>query len=220
MRDLRARRFDADSRGRAARARRRAVARGSRTAPRSAPRPARRRRRCAARPPPAASPARTLRQAGGELQQRQAGEPARLAGAAPRRACSRQASSAERGEHHIGHRAGARSGWRSARRSSIVLAAAGHAELAPELEALAKFIGGHQLPWQVGKLGAGQHRVVGADPAAQRDLQPAAPQRRQQPGAQRRRRAAPAPLPRAPAGSARPGCTAAPAAPCRPADAA
>eukprot|EP01137_Pigoraptor_chileana_P005624 Opistho-2@48941 len=65
-----------------------------------------------------------------------------------------------------------------------VAAGTGAAQLTPQLEALQKV---HRRPparLALGELGAGQHRVVGADPAAQRHLQPHQRQRQRNAPAQ------------------------------------
>ncbi len=121
-----------------------------------------------------------VRQPRGELPERQRGDPCCLPaqGAA---ALQRPGRDAQRRQHRIGDQAvdivdGGQRG------EIQVLARARHAQRAPQLEALPQVHVRPPAALAGRKVGAGEHSVVGADPATQRRLQPHQRQRRQQPG--------------------------------------
>ena len=81
---------------------------------------------------------------------------------------------AQRAKHATARPAGAPCGWPPAPANGRKSPSAARPSSRCSAKPWPKSMSGHQLPWQVRKVAAGQHRVVGADPAAQRDLQPPA----------------------------------------------
>ena len=129
-----------------------------------------------------------VRQAADQLPHCEPGDPSRLT---PQRALAQPPRQhAERWQQGISHQP-VDIVNRSEGREVEVLTAAGLAQLAPELEALAKVHDRPEAPLAAREFGAGQHCIVGADPAAQRHLQPQHGEGSDQPavaaGGQRRR---------------------------------